>query len=139
MVSRQEEARKVNHAASEIAEALATTLTDVRLKLQSKYALDAQLLYLAISKAAATLAATSAAEREPDSPQVEAFEMNQKIERTVLDVMYESMNNGHRSHLLPIWARIERQIADALTVEAPDDEILLRASSLLAEQASVGR
>ena len=88
MDSRQEEARKVNHAASEIAEALAKTLTDVRSKLQSKYALDAQLLYLAISKAAATLAATSAAQAAGLTPR-EAFEMNQKIERTVLDVMYE--------------------------------------------------
>ena len=32
------------------------------------------------------------------------------------------MSNGHRAHLLRILARIERQIADALTVEAPDDQ-----------------
>jgi hypothetical protein len=88
MDSHQNEARKVNHAATEIADALATTLTDVRSQLQSKYELDAQLLYLAISKAAATLAATSAAQAAGLTPR-EALEMNQKIERTVLDVMYE--------------------------------------------------
>ena len=88
MASRQEDARKVNHAAGEIAEALAKTLTDVQSMLQSKYNLDAQLLYLAISRAAATIAATSAAQAAGLTPR-EAFEMNQKIERTVLDLMYE--------------------------------------------------
>jgi hypothetical protein len=88
MDSRQEEARKVNHAASEIAEALAKTLTDVRSKLQSKYTLDAQLLFLAISKAAATVAASFAAQAAGLTPR-EAFAMNQKIETAVLDVMYE--------------------------------------------------
>jgi hypothetical protein len=88
MDSRQEDARKVNHASSEIAEALAKTFTDVQSKLQSKYTLDAQLLYLAISKAAATIAATSAAQAAGLTPR-EAIEMNQKIESAVLDVMYE--------------------------------------------------
>jgi hypothetical protein len=88
MDSHQENARKVNHASSEIAEALAKTLTDVQSKLQSKYTLDAQLLYLAISKAAATIAATYAAQAAGLTPR-EAIEMNQKIESAVLDVMYE--------------------------------------------------
>ena len=42
------------------------------------------------------------------------------------------MSSGHRARLLRILARIERQIAEAeaLTIEAPDCEILLRASAL---------
>ena len=49
------------------------------------------------------------------------------------------MSNGHRAHLLRILARIERQSpeAEALTVDANDDEVLLRASALLAEHRSV--
>ena len=45
------------------------------------------------------------------------------------------MNPDYRNRLLAIMARIEQQIAEAesLTVEVPDDEILLRASQQLAE------
>ena len=49
------------------------------------------------------------------------------------------MSSGHRARLLRILARIERQFAEAeaLTIEAPDYEILLRASALLTEHRSM--
>jgi hypothetical protein len=51
------------------------------------------------------------------------------------------MNPEYRRHLLALMAHIEQQIAEAeaLTVEVPNDEILLGASKQLAELRKVLR
>lgn len=83
----QEKARKAEHAANSIGDAMVKTLLDMRPAFAARFRLDEQLVTLAIAKAALGIAADATSQATGM-----ALSENSELQERLEDVIFEAMN-----------------------------------------------